>query len=196
MIIILVIFIIVLITFFCIFYYKNINNGNTISNKSEEKIIDDILNMKSYNALISIKITTNKNETNYVVTQKIEDGKAYQEIQEPENLAGVITEYDGKNLKIRNNKLNLETTFQDYQYIVENRLWIDSFIEEYKHGENTKIESSEDEIILQISRNDTPYNVIKKLYISKKTCTPTKMIVQDINQKTLVYILYTEIRIS
>ena len=119
-----------------------------------------------------------------------------QEVIQPENIAGVITEYDGSNLKIRNNKLNLETTYQNYQYLVENRLWLDSFIEEYKNTDNRKLLSTENEIILEVQNNKNPYNVIKKLYIEKKTGKIEKLIVQDINQKTLVYILYTEIKIS
>ena len=181
---------------FLIFYYKNINIGNNINNKSEEKIIDNILNMKSYDALMNIKITTNKNETNYVVYQRVENKKSYQEIKEPKNIAGVTTEFDGINLIIKNNKLELETTFKDYQYIVENRLWLNSFIEEYKQGNNSSLEKNENEIILQVKRTDNPYNVIKKLFIDKKTGRPSKLTIQDINQKILVYILYTEIKIS
>ncbi len=187
---------IILIAIFLIMYYKNNKNGNNILNKSEEEIIEYILGIKSYQAKLDITIETNKNKTQYVVSQTLKDGKAKQEVLEPENIAGIITEYDGTNLKIRNSKLDLETTFQNYQYIVENRLWLDSFIEEYKVGENTKVNSRENEIILELKREDNPYNIHKKLYIDKKTGKPTKMIVQDINQKTLVYILYTEIKIS
>ena len=133
------IFIIILLTIFFIFYYKNGKNGNTIINQSEEKILDTILTMTSYQAKLDISIETNKNKTKYVVSQSMKNGISTQEIIEPENIAGVVTEYDGKNLKIRNNKLELETTFENYQYMVENRLWLDSFVQEYKTKENTKI---------------------------------------------------------
>ena len=166
-------------------------------NKSEEEIVEYILNVKSYEAKLNITVETNKNKTEYVVSQKLQNNLAQQEVIQPANIAGVITEYDGSNLKIKNNKLDLETTFQNYQYIVKNRLWLDSFIEDYKIKENsTKISSNNNEIILEVKTNENAYNVYKKLYIDKKTAKPTKMIVQDINQKTLVYILYTEITIS
>ena len=191
-----IIFIVVLLTIFFIFYYKNGKNGNTIINQSEEKILDTIFNMTSYKAKLEITIETNKNKTKYVVNQSMQNGKSKQEVLEPENIAGVVTEYDGTNLKIRNNKLNLETTFENYQYIVENRLWLDSFIQEYKENKNAKMTSKENEIILEVENKENPYNVHKKLYLDKKTGKPTKMEVTDINQKTLVYILYTEITIS
>lgn len=184
------------ITIFCIWYYKNGKNGNTMINKSEEEIIETILNMKSYQAKLDITIETNKNKTQYMVQQSLEDGKAKQEVLKPENIAGVITEYDGKNLTIKNNKLNLESTFQNYQYMVENTLWLDSFIEIYKTKETSKITSKENEILLEIKKEENPYQAYQTLHIDKKTGKPTKMIVKDINQKTLVYILYTEITIS
>ena len=196
-----ILIIIVILTFaitltFLILNYKNSKNGNNTTSKSEEDIVNNILNIKNYSARLDITIETNKNKTKYIVSQKIENGVATQEVEEPENIAGIKTEYDGTNLKISNNKLNLETTFQNYNYVVENRLWLDSFIEEYKTIQNTKKQIINNEIILEVRKNDSPYNVIKKLYIDKNNGMPTKMIVQDINQKTLVYILYTEITIS
>ena len=105
----------IVIALFSIFYYKNQRNGDNSINKSEEEIINEILNMKSYKAKLDIKIETNKNKTQYVVEQEVSDEKAFQKIIEPQNIAGVITEYDGTNLKISNNRLELETTFQNYQ---------------------------------------------------------------------------------
>ena len=191
-----IIILIIIITIFLILYYKNNKNGNNTINKSEEEIIETILNMNNYKAKLDITIETNKNTTKYVVSQTLENGKAKQEVIQPENIAGVITEYDGTNLKIRNNKLELETTFQNYQYMVENKLWLDSFIKDYKEKQNKNVSSNEKEIILEVENKENPYNMYKKLYIDKKTAKPIKMIIEDINQKTLVYILYTEITIS
>ncbi len=191
-----IILIIILVSIFLILYYKNGKVGNTIINKSEEQIVDSILNIKSYSAKLDVSIETNKNTNKYVVSQKVENEKSTQEVLEPENIAGVITEYDGTNLKIRNNKLNLETTFQNYQYVVENRLWLNSFIEEFKESSNKKVNSKENEIVLEVSNTENPYNTYKKLYIDKKTGKPTKLQIEDINKKMLVYILYTEITIS
>lgn len=192
-----IIIVVLLIIFFSIYYYKTIKNGNNIINKSEEEIIDYILNMKSYKAKLNVTIETNKNKTEYVIQQNVDGIVSKQEIIEPKNLEGLSTEYNGTNLKIMNNKLDLSTTFENYKYMVENRLWLNSFIEEYKNSNNkNKSVNEDDEIILEVKDENNKYNVYKKLYIDKKTCKPTKLIVQDINQKTLVYILYTEMEIS
>lgn len=191
-----IIAILIFIIIFALYYYKKGKIGNTIINKSEEQIIESILNIKSYDANLEVTIQTNKNTTQYALKQELKEEKCIQEVVKPENIAGVITEYDGNNLKIRNNKLNLETTFQDYKYITENNLWLNSFIKEFKETNNKKTSTTEKEIILEIDNRKNTYSSYKKLYIDKKTGKPTKMQIEDVNQKVLVYILYTEIKIS
>lgn len=191
-----IIAILIFIIIFALYYYKKGKIGNTIINKSEEQIIESILNIKSYDANLEVTIQTNKNTTQYALKQELKEEKCIQEVVKPENIAGVITEYDGNSLKIRNNKLNLETTFQDYKYITENNLWLNSFIKEFKETNNKKISTAEKEIILEIDNRKNTYSSYKKLYIDKKTGKPTKMQIEDVNQKVLVYILYTEIKIS
>lgn len=191
-----IIAILIFIIIFALYYYKKGKIGNTIINKSEEQIIESILNIKSYDANLEVTIQTNKNTTQYALKQELKEEKCIQEVVKPENIAGVITEYDGNSLKIRNNKLNLETTFQDYKYITENNLWLNSFIKEFKETNNKKTSTTEKEIILEIDNRKNTYSSYKKLYIDKKTGKPTKMQIEDVNQKVLVYILYTEIKIS
>lgn len=191
-----IIAILIFIIIFALYYYKKGKIGNTIINKSEEQIIESILNIKSYDANLEVTIQTNKNTTQYALKQELKKEKCIQEVVKPENIAGVITEYDGNSLKIRNNKLNLETTFQDYKYITESNLWLNSFIKEFKETNNKKISTAEKEIILEIDNRKNTYSSYKKLYIDKKTGKPTKMQIEDVNQKVLVYILYTEIKIS
>mgnify|MGYP002552466302 FL=1 len=191
-----IIAILIFIIIFALYYYKKGKIGNTIINKSEEQIIESILNIKSYDANLEVTIQTNKNTTQYALKQELKEEKCIQEVVKPENIAGIITEYDGNSLKIRNNKLNLETTFQDYKYITENNLWLNSFIKEFKETNNKKTSTTEKEIILEIDNRKNTYSSYKKLYIDKKTGKPTKMQIEDVNQKVLVYILYTEIKIS
>lgn len=191
-----IIAILIFLIIFALYYYKKGKIGNTIINKSEEQIIESILNIKSYDANLEVTIQTNKNTTQYALKQELKEEKCIQEVVKPENIAGVITEYDGNSLKIRNNKLNLETTFQDYKYITENNLWLNSFIKEFKETNNKKTSTTEKEIILEIDNRKNTYSSYKKLYIDKETGKPTKMQIEDVNQKVLVYILYTEIKIS
>lgn len=189
--------ILIIITIFIVFNYKNIKSGNNMINKSEEDIKQYILNISSYEATMKIEVQTNKNKNKYMIKQKLQENTCTQEVLEPENIAGVITIYDGSNLKITNSKLDLSTTYENYVYIVNNNLWLNSFIKDFKENSNSKITSKENEIIFeQKDEEDNKYNVYKTLYVDKKTAKPSKMIIQDINKNTTIYILYTEIEIS
>lgn len=189
--------IILILIISAILYYNFSKNGNTNINKTDEQIVQDILNISSYKAKVEIEVTSNKNSNKYIVKQELKRGNiSKQEVIEPENLAGIITEHDGKNLKIVNNRLNLTTTYENYEYIVNNRLWLDSFISEYKNSSSTNTIVEENQIILEIQSKDDIYNTYKRLYIDKKTGKPTKMTVADINKKMTAYILYSEIEIS
>ena len=169
--ILITVLIITLIIIISIFTYIFLKKGNNISNKSDEDKVENILNIKGYNATLEIEVQTNKNKTKYVVEQSFKDGNiSRQEIIEPKNIAGVVTEYDGITLKITNNNLNLSTTFENYNYIVDNNLWLNSFIKSYKENSNSKLSRKNDEIVLEIKdQNGNKYGVYKKLYIDANT---------------------------
>lgn len=72
-----------------------------------------------------------------------------------------------------------------------------NFIEDYKKDTSAKCKEQGDTIILETKVEDSnKYNVYKKLYIDKKTLKPTKMEIEEVNKKMLVYILYNEIKIN
>ena len=189
-----------IISFFIFFLFcdKTKENGNTITNRSEEEMIQSILNMEQYTAEMLVEVQSNKNSNQYKIKQTYSKHNIErQEVLEPSHIAGIITEYDGQNLKITNQKLNLTTLYENYPYVVSNDLWLNSFINDYQNYENKKSNVEQEQIVLEV-KNETgnKYNLYKKLYIDTKTGKPTKLIVQDINQNTIVYISYTKIEIS
>ena len=115
--------------------YKNLKFGNNMSNKNIKEIEEYILNISSYNATIEVEVQSNKNTNKYVLQQECtEQNIKKQIVKEPSNIAGLETIYDGNNLKINNTKLNLSTIYENYPYVADNFLWIDSFIEDYKNA--------------------------------------------------------------
>ena len=172
--------------------------GNNLSNKTNQKIEEYILNISSYEAEIDVEVETNKNKTKYKIKQSyVAPNIEKQTILEPSNISGLETVYDGNTLKINNTKLNLSTVYQNYQYMTENFLWLNSFIEDYKNSSNKKLYEENNMIIMEVTlQNNNQYVSSKKLFIDITTGKITKMIVQDKNQKNLVYILYNEIKIN
>lgn len=166
---------------------KNYQNGNNDNNQ--------ILNMNSYEAEIEVTVKSNKNINKYKLIQKYKkDEYSIQEIEEPESIRGVKLEYSNNILSIKNSNLNLSKMYQDYEYIAENNLFLNEFIDDFKK-DGKLIKENDNEIILETDcgEKSNKYQVRKKLIIDKKTNKPKELKVQDINQNITIYILYNEI---
>lgn len=189
---------VIIITIFIKSSYKSIRFGKNIINQSADKIKENILNIESYEAKVKITITSNKNTNTYEATQKHnkENNLYKQEIISPENIAGVIFEFNGSNLQIKNTKLNLSKIYENYKYIGSNELSLVAFIEDYKNNDSNNYENDKEIILETAVKNNNKYRAIKRLYISRDTNLPTKMEIKDSAQNTVVYILYNEIQIN
>ncbi len=203
------IIIIIICIFICIFLcyfiflkkfnYKNINTGNNNLNKTLDEIQEYICNISSYEATIEVTVYSNKNTNKYKIKQSHEENYDTQEILEPENVKGVKFIYKDNTLQIINTTLNLTKIYNNYPYIENNNLWLNDFLEEYKTANETNKEISEDEreivLTLQTQKVDSKIKY-KELYLDKKTGNPTKLLLQDNNKNTIIYILYSEITLK
>ena len=80
-------------------------------------------------------------------------------------------------------------------------MWLDSFLQDYIEAKNASEASitQNDNIITMETKtrnSNNKYIYYKTLTIDKKTGKPTKLSIQDINKKNLVYILYNEITVN
>lgn len=188
---IIIIIFLMLIIFFFINKTKKIKFGN---NSSSQEIIDNILNISSYEAVIEVEINSNKNTNKYIIKQKYKAPDiSEQEIMEPENIQGIKIIKNKNELKIENSKYNLTKIYNDYEYMTDNCLDLNTFIENYKLNGKEIYEEKDNEIILRIETNHK-YNKYIELYISKETGKPTKMEIKDNSKNTLIYILYREVK--
>ena len=170
--------------------FKNEKIGNNITN---QEIVDYILNINNFETKIEVEVQSNKNINKYIMKQKYTNPNTIiQEVIEPSNIAGVKITKSENQLKIENTKLNLNTIFTNYQYISDNCLDLNSFINDYKQDQNAKWIEEENQIVM-IAKNEKKD---KKLYIDKNTSKPVKLVIQDVNQNATIYILYNEIDIK
>lgn len=199
-----IICIIIISLIFIIFFtknnYKNFKTGNNMSNKNIEEIEEYILNISSYEATIQVTIESNKSTNKYILSQQyMSPNKSKLIVLEPSNIAGLEIINNGNNLSITNTKLNLNNVYDNYECVIGNQIDLETFILEYKtckEQNKAKIYEENDEYILEAKVEQNKYIYNKRLYISKKTGNPTKLLIEDINEKTLVYILYNEIKIN
>ena len=191
-------FIIFIISVGFIFYKNSIKNLKIGNNKNSQEIVDYILNLSSYEAEVTVNITSNKNSNKYILKQKYQkDKERIQEVIKPSNIAGVKIINDGKNLKIENSNLNLNEIIENYTNLENNNLDLSMFIDEYKNSNESSYEEKDDEIIMKVKNDkENIYVKEKTLYINKKTYKPVKLEIKDNKQKERIYILYNEVEIN
>lgn len=194
-----ILIIIIISVFFIKINYKSLKTGNNMSNKSADEIEKYILDIESYDAEISVIVESNKNTNKYFLKEEYfkEENIFKRQILEPETLNGVSFIYDGTNLKVENSSLNITKIYENYPYIGEDSISLISFIEDYKNSDKSDMKEDEEYIILETKlKNGNRYINSKKLYISKRTGNPSKLEIEDIKQKAVIYILYNEIKIN
>ena len=182
-----------------VFFYKNnVKNSKIGNNKNSQEIVDNFLNLSSYEVQVTVNVTSNKNSNKYILKQTFNSPNiSTQEVIEPSNIAGVRIENNGTNVKIENTNLKLSTLLENYNYLGNNWLDLSSFIEDYKKNEDSIFEENDEEIILKTNSNaDNNYIQEKTLHISKQTYNPTEMEIKDNKQNTTIYILYNEVKLN
>lgn len=187
------IILIILLLFFLI-YYKTGKYGNNIS-KSTDDIVRYILNISSYEAEIEVTVESNKTINKYKMQQFFSNPNIMKQIiKEPSNIEDLTIAYDGKNMKIDNTRLSLSKIYEDYKYISENILWLNTFIDNY--NESSKIKETENEVIIENNIVLNNNSIKQSLYINKKTSLPVKLAIHDNNKNSKIYIKYNEIKLN
>lgn len=193
----LIFLILIFFIIFLIFYYKNFLNGNNTFKKSNEEIIENILNENlSYKSEVQVTIYSNKNENTYIINQ--EETKEYSklEVVSKGDISGLILEYKENKMILKNTELNLEKIFDNYKELSGNYLFLKTFVKEYLESENCQILEDEENIIIKISLLEfNKYIKYKELYIDKKTGLPNKLIIKNSDKQIKVCIIYNNIEI-
>lgn len=190
-ILIIILLIIGAVVFFCFFNKNAVKNFKIGNNTSSQEIVNYILNISSYEAIVQVKVESNKNENQYILKQQFnEPDVEIQEVLEPSNIAGVKITRSGNQLKIENTNLNLSTIFENYEYMADNNLDLSCFVKDYKSDEQSNWREENNQIIMTTKKEE------KSLWIDKTTAKPIKLEIKGKNEKTKVYILYNEVSIN
>lgn len=191
------IFVLICITIFFIFYYNFFILGNNIS-ISQEEIVDNIINrISEYEANVDVKVISNKNENYYKMYQKVDSEKNSLKVEEPSNISGLEIENIGNKLIVRNTKLNMEKIYEDYNFVLNNSLFLNVFINDYKTNKS-KVYEENNELIFEVTldSNKSTYIKYKELHVDKQTGVPIKLIIKDNIKKTSIIIIYNDIKIK
>ncbi|MCI8308953.1 MAG: hypothetical protein HFJ45_01775 [Clostridia bacterium] len=193
-----IVLVVILVLIFSIFYYKKIFTGNNIIKQSKEKIVESILNdtVLNYKATIKTKIYSNKNDNEYEIKIEENEQHSYLEVMSKSDISGLIIEESKDKLIIRNTKLKLEKIYENYTPMINNCLFLNSFLEEYNESNIKKQYEEDGNIIIEIQLEKyTKYIKYKELYIDKKTGLPKKLIIKTSDKQPVVCIEYINIEI-
>lgn len=191
------IFVLICIIIFSIFYYIFCILGNN-KNRNQNEIVDNILKkLENYEADVTVSVMTNKNETIYNMKQIYNKNESKTIINSPENIKGMVIENTNNTLKITNPIINMEKVYEDYDFILNNDLFLNVFINDYKNN-SSEIHEQDNELILSIKLNNktSTYIKYKELYLNKETKLPLKLEMKDDSQKTKICIIYNDIKIK
>lgn len=187
----------IFLIFFGVLYYKIFLFGNNISKNRSASQTEDMLNaMKNYCAEMEVTVNSNKTQNSYAMKQEVEGDWSMQEVTKGENIEGVKIELNGSNLKVSNSRLNLEKVYENYQNLLNNAMFLNSFVADYENEKNTSNCHEENgELILEVNLNNHSNTYInhKKLYVDVKTGKPTKLEIKDNTQKETICILYNNV---
>ena len=87
----------IIASFIIIFINNDYKINKTGNNKSIQEIEQDILNIKTYKATLTVTIKNNRNENNYKIKQEVTKDYEKQVTTEPKEIEGLEMTYkDGK----------------------------------------------------------------------------------------------------
>ena len=191
------IFVLICITIFLIFYYIFSLSGNNIIRNQNEFVEDIFEDLEKYEANVEVTVKSNKNENQYSMYQEVDEENSKLVVTSPENVNGLVIEIKNGELKVSNSKVNMEKTYENYKVIINNSLFLNSFIEDYKNNV-AEIYENDNEIIvkLKIDNNKNTYIKSKELYLDKESKLPKKLIIEDDTQNINTSIIYNDIKIK
>jgi hypothetical protein len=194
-----VIFVIIFFIIFSILYYKNFLFGNNIIKNRSNKIEEILNSMDNYCAEVNVIVTSNKTQNLYVMYQEVKENFSSQEIKEGDDIEGLKIELNQNSLKISNTKLNLEKVYENYNNLLNNAMFLNSFANDYRDENNTSNCYEENgELILEVNleNNQNTYIKYKKLYIDSNTLKPIKLEIKSHLKKETICIVYNNIELK
>ena len=174
-------FVIILLIIFAICYYNTSNFGNNISVNNENKVVDYILNINDYEAEIEVTVESNKTTNIYELKQCVSGDSSSLEVLSKGKIGGLKIEFKDKTLKVQNTELKLDKIYENYEPLVDNLLFLNTFKES---DSTTYMEGNF--IVFEIPR-------VAKLYVDMKDSKPTKLEIKDNTKKTNICINYNSI---
>ena len=191
------IFAIICILIFLFIYYIFTNLGNN-KNRSQEEIVESILNeICKYEANITVEVYSNKNENVYEMYQLVDENSSKTIVKSPEEIENLSIENVNNKLKVKNTKLDAEKIYENYAPIINNNLFLNLFSKDCFEN-NFNYYEQDNELILEVKleNSSNTYSKYKELHYDLTSNLPKELIIKDNTKKTSIRIIYNDIKIK
>lgn len=170
------------------------------SEKTNEDLFYDaqkkIVSLDTYMCTAEITVQGNKSPQKYIAKQWFQAPDKYKiEIDEPEDLKGKVTIYNGKRAWICHPRIGQEWLMEDFLGSVEQKMFLGHFINNFLNTENVKLDKEiidDKEYILlhtEIPGNH-PYFNKERLWFDVKSYYPYRLQVLDKDNNVRVDVKY------
>ncbi|MCG8539601.1 MAG: outer-membrane lipoprotein carrier protein LolA [Clostridia bacterium] len=170
--------------------------------KTDEEIFyraqKKIVSLDTYRAKAKIRVYGNKAPEEYFVQQWFKAPDKYRtEVEEPEDVKGKITIYNGKKAWICQPRIGQEWLMEDFSNSVEQKMFLGYFIDNFLNTENPRLtrETFEDEDYILIETDipgNHPYFNKKRLWFDIKKYYPHKLEVLDKDDNIRIDVKYVD----
>ena len=174
------------------------------SEKTDEELLYDaqkkIVSLNTYICTAEITVYGNKSPQKYTAKQWFAAPDKYRiEIENPENLKGKVTIYNGKRAWICHPRIGQEWLMEDFLASVEQKMFLGYFINNFVNTENVKLNKEiiddKEYILLQTEiPGNHPYFNKERLWFDIKKYYPYRLQVLDVDDNVRIDVQYLNFR--
>lgn len=170
--------------------------GNNKSIDIYGRVYDKYKNFKSYRCDVELTVNSNKTTRHYEVRQVYKAPDKYRiEVNEPSNIKGLTTVYNGTNVTTLMPEVGGKYALQNFNPVGESYTFLPDFFKTYYKSEQTSVQTmTRKHANTTLLNTQIPGNNIHRysqsLWVDNATLLPVRMEVYDIKNKPVISILY------
>lgn len=174
------------------------------SEKTDEELFYDaqkkIVSLNTYTCTAEVTVYGNKSPQKYTAKQWFAAPDKYRiEIENPENLKGKVTVYNGKRAWICHPRIGQEWMMEDFLASVEQKMFLGYFINNFVNTENVKLnkEIIDDKEYISLQTEipgNHPYFNKERLWFDIEKYYPYRLQVLDVDDNVRIDVQYLNFR--
>ncbi len=167
-----------------------------------QRIYKTYRQLETYQAKITVIVTSNKTTKEYVMNQWYKyPNKFKMMLLEPEGFNGLVTIYNKGKIVTVHPDMQGAFILHNYTPVDKGHLFLTDFFENYYKSQQTSMQTFfQGQAKYTVLKADIPgghaHRVSQAMWIDNETCLPFKMEIYDDNNKPVITIIYEDIKLN